>query len=135
MTDAWNGVPENPERDGWHWLKIICGISAPRPRLWWSGMNRWELSDGTLIYAGECAERWHYHGPCATPAEVAALRERAEKAEAEAKAAREKALREALDVASAYANAGRRKTLARARHARSIAAAIRALIEKEKPDA
>ena len=27
--------PGSPERDGWHWVQIIHGISRPRPRLWW----------------------------------------------------------------------------------------------------
>lgn len=73
------GVPLNPEKDGWHWVKIIHGISHPRPRLWWSKIDRWELSDGALISPSEFAERWRYLGPVLTPDEAAALQVRADR--------------------------------------------------------
>lgn len=69
-TTGWDGRPANPERDGWHWVQIIHGISHPRPRLWWSKIDRWELSDGTLISPSEFAERWRCIGPCVAPAEA-----------------------------------------------------------------
>ena len=75
------GVPRDPERDGWHWVKIIHGISQPRPRLWWSKIDRWELSDGALISPSEFAERWRYLGSVLTPDEAAALQKRVAKLE------------------------------------------------------
>ena len=68
-TTAWDGRPVEPKRDGWHWLQVRHGISQPTPRLWWSNIDRWELSDGTLMTAWECAERWRYIGHCLLPGE------------------------------------------------------------------
>ena len=82
------GWPLNPEKDGWHWVKIIHGISQPRPRLWWSKIDRWELSDGALISPSEFAERWRYLGLVLTPDETAALQKRCEEAERERDALR-----------------------------------------------
>ena len=85
-TNTWlgkPGVPLNPEKDDWHWVKIIHGISQPRPRLWWSKIDRWELSDGALISPSEFAERWRYIGPCLTPDEVQNLRDDLASAERE----------------------------------------------------
>ena len=73
------GVPLNPEKGGWHWVEIIHGISQPRPRLWWSKIDRWELSDGALISSSEFAERWRYLGPVLTPDEATALQARADR--------------------------------------------------------
>lgn len=70
QSTPWDGRPATPESDGWHWVQIIHGISQPRPRLWWSKIDRWELSDGTLISPGDFAERWRCIGPCVTPAEA-----------------------------------------------------------------
>ena len=91
MTKTWPGkpgVPINADRDGWHWVKIIHGISQPRPRLWWSKIDRWELSDGALISPSEFAERWRYLGLVLTPDETAALQKRCEEAERERDALR-----------------------------------------------
>lgn len=65
----WDGRPVEPKQDGWHWLQVRHGISQPTPRLWWSNIDRWELSDGTLMTAWECAERWRYIGRCLLPGE------------------------------------------------------------------
>lgn len=76
LDPARPGVPLNPERNGWHWVKIIHLISQPRPRLWRSKIDRWELSDGALISPSEFAERWRYLGPVLLPNEAAALQKR-----------------------------------------------------------
>ncbi len=65
----WDGRPVEPKRDGWHWLQVRHGVSQPTPRLWWSNIDRWELSDGTLMTAWECAERWRYIRQCLLPGE------------------------------------------------------------------
>jgi hypothetical protein len=78
-TTGWPGkpgVPLNPEKDGWHWVEIIHGISKPRPRLWWSKIDRWKLSDKALISPSEFAERWRYLAPCLTPDQATALQAR-----------------------------------------------------------
>jgi hypothetical protein len=66
------GVPENPERNGWHWIRPILGLGIDAPKNWLSRIERWELSDGTFAFPHECSLRWRYLGPCLTPSEVAA---------------------------------------------------------------
>lgn len=69
-TDAWDGRPENPERDGWH---LLNGA----PHLWDAGRQMWKHDDGFEVFhtAPEQAARqgWNYSGPLAvlTRAEVA----------------------------------------------------------------
>jgi hypothetical protein len=73
------GVPLNPERDGWHWLWADTAEMAKwsaTVQMWSFGHDDWHTPwwlGGRLGYA--------YLGPCHTPAEVAALLARAEKAE------------------------------------------------------
>ena len=71
MTGAWDGVPENPERDGWHLIGAADGFICAA----WSAVKQsWALSNaafGPWIFA-EC----EYLGPVLTPADVEA-RERA----------------------------------------------------------
>ena len=71
MGDAWEGRPQNPERDGWHWVMPARGIGITSPRLWHAQIARWEMLDGTLSFATEAAEMWRYVAPCITPDEVA----------------------------------------------------------------
>ena len=87
MSEAWDGLPANPERDGWHWLQ-----TPQSPEVLWWDFDRW------VIYRGEdrgvgsprwAALRYVYLGPCLTPAEVSE-RERAAYA-AGAEAMRERA--------------------------------------------
>jgi hypothetical protein len=68
------GVPLNPERDGWHWVKTGHGLS-----LWlWEENSEsimwdygWETADGLLSAANFAAmEPCIYLGPCLTPGEV-----------------------------------------------------------------
>jgi hypothetical protein len=66
------GVPMNPERDGWHWVRGRAPNEEPYPMHWSchpAGFRWW--SD---IQWRECAaaQHWSYLGPCHTPAEVAA---------------------------------------------------------------
>lgn len=57
-TPAWDGRPERPDEDGWHWL---ARDKAPHPYRWIAGEARWTL-------AGSVAE-FRYLGPCAPPGE------------------------------------------------------------------
>ena len=59
MSD-WNGVPDNPSADGWHWVMPARGIGITSPRLWHARIARWEMLDGTLSFASEAAEMWRY---------------------------------------------------------------------------
>ena len=86
MTDTNNGwpgkpgVPLNPERDGWHWVKTEHGLAPwrwkdnPESIVWESG---WEAGDSVISPAyfaalGPCT----YLGPCLTPDEATALQAR-----------------------------------------------------------
>jgi hypothetical protein len=71
------GVPLNPERGGWHWLRdderrVTEQVFIAR---WnfdaWA--QRWYWETGSLVRAEYAGKEWHYIGPCLTPAEVAAL--------------------------------------------------------------
>lgn len=73
MSD-WNGIPDNPHANWWHWLRQGKGDATP----WhWAeddaaeGYFGWETDDD--IYEPErMARTFTYLGPCLTPAEVAA---------------------------------------------------------------
>ena len=77
MTDAppWDGVPRDPERDGWHWLS-----HRGSPEVWeWGeqagppGLFGWDC-DGVFIPAEQMVRNGRiYLGPCHAPSEVAAL--------------------------------------------------------------
>jgi hypothetical protein len=101
MTAAqWDGLPQNPERDGFHWL-VWHGYSDDMAFThWWNASDQqWhDVEDGsTPRYRSPL---FRYLGPCLTPAEVAALVEQARREEREACAA----IAETL-IAKAY-NAG-----------------------------
>lgn len=78
---AWDGVPLNPERDGWHWLQ--WNVSA-------QSKYQFQRAPMAMLWnAGEIPKHWDstrldYLGPCHTPAEVAALVEAARREEREA---------------------------------------------------
>jgi len=69
MTDAWNGVPLHPERDGWHWLHERYSWARPEPVLWCSMPQVWR---GRGLASAAKQQEVRYIGPCLTPAEVAA---------------------------------------------------------------
>ena len=60
------GVPENPERDGWHWV-TYRGEETPRARFWFADDTGW----GFGLPADE-PHLCRYEGPILFPAEVAA---------------------------------------------------------------
>ena len=79
---VWDGVPLNPERDGWHWISTLPQL-PPSP---W----RWSVADGVGDWFAP-GSRWcsplgavachTYLGPCLTPADHAAVVEAAVQAE------------------------------------------------------
>lgn len=86
MSDAWDGRPQQPERDGWHWVSYLDPDIPPQGIFWscehgkWEGVREW-LAPSTLAHSH------HYLGPCLTPAEVATSLAAARQAEREAAAA------------------------------------------------
>lgn len=75
MTDAWDGRPANPERDGWHWLHHAEDL-RPCPTPWDADHAAW-CSGGMHSPRGVVDLGYCYLGPCLTPAEVAAQRDAA----------------------------------------------------------
>lgn len=67
-TKPWDGMPQNPERDGWHWLQ--CNNEAPEANYWRALNREFHGLDGMAITANPA---WRYLGPCLTPAEVTAM--------------------------------------------------------------
>lgn len=86
VVELWNGVPLNPERDGWHWLKHPEDL-RPFPSPWSAELHGWP-SGAVHSPQGVVDLGFTYLGPCPTPAEHAAAvqAERAAMAEAAAKA-------------------------------------------------
>ena len=62
------GVPEKPERDGWHWLETGRGKALA---CYWHEQH-WTTPVGDFALRPELVLDWRYLGPCLTPAEVAA---------------------------------------------------------------
>jgi hypothetical protein len=111
MTDAWDGRPQNPEREGWHWVQHRD--NAPEV-LNWSPLRDWHY-EGDWVYPGFIGQNYRYIGPCLTPAEI----------EARVAQARREALEDAARLADMY---GTGKDGIRA--SRIIRDAIRALKEQ-----
>lgn len=68
MSEQWDGVPENPERDGWHWLCTFEG--ADLCCYWHKGW--WTTPVGDLSLSPEDVADWRYLGPCLLPEEITA---------------------------------------------------------------
>lgn len=62
MTE-WDGRPDNPERDGTHWIIGRKGIAFAA---------EWDATTGEWAWVGGDERGWIYAGPCLTPAEVEA---------------------------------------------------------------
>lgn len=61
----WNGIPNDPDQSGWHWIGWTDYMEAH----YWeagrsSGNGRWEFPSGMLIYDFSKLE---YLGPCTPP--------------------------------------------------------------------
>lgn len=70
MSEAWDGRPLNPERDGWHWLGGPVGSQSIH--YWMGDIQRWETASGSCWTPEYFAARSSYLGPCLTPDQVAA---------------------------------------------------------------
>ena len=73
MSSVWNGIPETPKVDRWHWLQ--WSESRPIPVRWWvynlDGDAQW-IDDGLHLFFSPNSE-WRYIGPCLTPDEINVL--------------------------------------------------------------
>lgn len=72
------GVPLNPEKDGWHWIKarsdnLKATWREKFPAQWTAGNRHWIHGTYAPEYA---AENWLYLGPVLTPDEATALQKR-----------------------------------------------------------
>jgi hypothetical protein len=76
----WDGVPLQPERDGWHWLLAATNKgSEPDAACWDARRKQWFFQGTGLSLAPEEISGQHsgylaYLGPCLPPSEVATLR-------------------------------------------------------------
>jgi hypothetical protein len=76
MSDTWDGVPENPERDGAHWIigwggTLFVAEWQADPNAEFGG--DWGWYDGGDRPDGMVANEWEYGGPCLLPSDHAAL--------------------------------------------------------------
>ena len=134
MTDpqnpgGWDGRPENPERDGWHWLQraddrwLVCKWWSAEQAGWVDGIT---LSPATVVEYGV-----GYLGPCLTSTEVAARVEaaRREGFEAAADVASKRAASRHSTVAHCHSDRAKKHMQIRADEAGQLVAEIRALLE------
>lgn len=68
------GVPLEPERDGWHWLRTPYGEEAP---YYWCAAGKCERGRWPSRWADVSENEWPptdcaYLSPCLTPSEIAA---------------------------------------------------------------
>lgn len=114
MTDAWDGLPPNPERSDHHWLLHPNGRYVFVDR-WMRSPKEW-FNSGPPEAASVCA----YLGPCLLPAEV----------EARVAAARREGIEAALATAGSVVSPC--DDMQRHVAADEITAAIRELLEESE---
>lgn len=67
MSKRWRGKPLNPERDGFHWLKLR-DFDMTACAKWDAGRRRWFMAgDADEHYASDLAETHCYLGPAMPP--------------------------------------------------------------------
>lgn len=73
MTAAaeWDGMPESPEKDGVHWVRLF-GDDEPTAILWYAKPRAWTDLGGAGWPPRAYANAAEYLGPCITPAHHAA---------------------------------------------------------------
>ncbi len=73
MTAPWNGLPDQPERSGWHWVKAHWNLS-PRPYYWLSKDQVWYTEYGCQPPEEIISLKYSYFFPCPDPSELAQMR-------------------------------------------------------------
>ena len=122
MTEQWDGRPENPEQDGWRWLRTGDSVVTCE----WSAARGWR-DETWIVRAWELP----YAGPCLTPAEVEAEKAatRREGIEAAADVASKRAASRHSTVAHCHSDRAKKHMQIRADEAGQLVAEIRALLE------
>ncbi|WP_050017719.1 hypothetical protein [Komagataeibacter oboediens] len=69
----WNGLPDQPERSGWHWVKAHWNLS-PRPYYWLSKDQVWYTEYGCQPPEEIISLKYSYFFPCPDPSELAQMR-------------------------------------------------------------
>lgn len=101
MTDAWDGRPENPERDGWHWLYRPEDL-RPMVQPWNAKLGGW-ISGALHSPRGVVDFGFRYLGPALLPVVVEAREAAA--AEAMRQSAEDRATRDGAYATSAHIRA------------------------------
>ncbi|GAN86395.1 hypothetical protein [Komagataeibacter intermedius] len=74
MTKPWNGLPDQPERSGWHWLKHSNG-NYPQPFEWNHDTRQWEVDIDDEGFPEEMVDSgYKYICRCPDPSELAQMR-------------------------------------------------------------
>jgi hypothetical protein len=67
MTTEWDGLPENPDRHGYHWLELRSGGQRPVVWQWEPDMGGWMPMAFCVMQPAEIAPAMRYLGPCRPP--------------------------------------------------------------------
>ncbi|WP_308718957.1 hypothetical protein [Komagataeibacter xylinus] len=70
MSD-WNGLPDQPERSGWHWVNWD---GYELPVLWKANVKAYITAAGPKVLETVIYEEWQYICPCPDPSELAQMR-------------------------------------------------------------
>lgn len=73
MIATWNGLPDQPDRSGWHWVKAHWNPS-PRPYYWLSKDQVWHTEYGCQPPEEIISRKYSYFCPCPDPSELAQMR-------------------------------------------------------------
>ena len=130
----WNGIPENPERDRWHWFEAVPGMPFA---MCWNAERRVYEGAWSRSALPETLSGFAYLGPCFTPSEVQSQLAAARRwALEEAAALIECGCKNRHEVVAQRPNSAARWNLCEHSNCMMIeAAAIRALVEKGGGDA
>lgn len=80
----WNGIPLNPDVDGWHWLSSLVNYPGWESRMPWCGKWNAKRKEWVEIEVDESggladwspsrvAAEFNYMAPCLTPSEIDAI--------------------------------------------------------------
>lgn len=72
---GWNGLPDQPERSGWHWLNDKLAAREALAPGYWSGREKvWMIGAWSVIDPKSVSGIFHYRGLCPSPSELAQMR-------------------------------------------------------------
>ena len=79
-AQKWDGYPENPKMDGFHWLEHNGGEKLI-PFEWDAHDELWMFDDDSICFPDTAGKRFRYHGPCLPPKARGAAEQRRKDAE------------------------------------------------------